>query len=241
MSKIPGQVPKYKKLYNKIREQIMEGNYTPGDILPSESELIKKHNVTQPVVRQAMALLVTDGLIKKHQGKGSIVQSRPIGVGIVSIQGYDVTSHDNNPKISTKILQGPKTISWPSDLFIKPGKAEMQQKCFFLERIRSVNKDHVFFERIYIPSLLVPGITNEELKNKSLYSHLALEYGIIISRSEQKFMAIAADLKTATLLKVKAGKPIMRLERRMETNKSGLAIYSSLFAVTDHYILYSQS
>lgn len=241
MAKIPGQIPQYKKLYSKLRRQIVEGDFAPGDILPSESELFRKHKVTQPVIRQALALLVTDGLILKHQGKGSIVQSRPVGVGIASMQGTDLTSQNNDPCIQTRILEGPRLIAWPKDLFIIPEKIELKQSCISLERIRSVNQQVVFLERFYIPSQLLPGIETQSLDNRSFYDVLALEYQITIIRSEQKFMAVSADKHLAKLLHTKISTPLIRLERRLETSKDGMAIYSSLFAVTDNYYLYSQS
>jgi DNA-binding GntR family transcriptional regulator len=40
MAKIPGQKPRYQLLHDELLQQIQNGQYDPGDLLSSESELI---------------------------------------------------------------------------------------------------------------------------------------------------------------------------------------------------------
>ena len=80
-------LPQYKKVYEDLRKQIVDGIFKEGDLLPSENELCSVYGVTRPTVRQALSSLVSDGFIKKHQGKGSIVHKLPKGIGILSIAG----------------------------------------------------------------------------------------------------------------------------------------------------------
>ncbi len=81
------KIPHYRRLYELLRQYIIDGVYKEGDLLPSENELCKLHNLTRPTVRQALDALVRDGFIKKQQGKGSIVNPIPKGIGILSIEG----------------------------------------------------------------------------------------------------------------------------------------------------------
>ncbi len=79
---------KYDALYNVLRNRILKGEFKPGSILPSESELKEAYHVTQPTIRHALDLLVKDRFIIKHQGKGSIVQPRNLGIGIINFEGH---------------------------------------------------------------------------------------------------------------------------------------------------------
>ena len=74
-----GSIPQHRKLYEILRRHITEGVYKEGDLLPSENELCQLYGMTRPTVRQSLASLANDGYIRKHQGKGSIVQHPPEG------------------------------------------------------------------------------------------------------------------------------------------------------------------
>ena len=69
-----------KRVYQKIAAQLeteVRHQYTPGECLPSESCLAARFRVNRHTVRRAMDELVAVGLIRRHQGKGSIVQRQP--------------------------------------------------------------------------------------------------------------------------------------------------------------------
>ncbi len=72
MAKKSIRVPLYRQLYETLRKQITNGVYKSGDILPSEHELYLTHNATQPTARQALALLVNDGYIKKTRAREAL-------------------------------------------------------------------------------------------------------------------------------------------------------------------------
>ncbi|HDR67870.1 MAG TPA: GntR family transcriptional regulator, partial [Bacteroidaceae bacterium] len=98
-------IPQYRKLYEQLRKLIEDGVYNKGDLLPSENELCAVHNLTRPTVRNAMDMLVNEGFITRHQGKGSIVQGKPKGIGILSLTG--TTSAIGQENLTTRIIVKP--------------------------------------------------------------------------------------------------------------------------------------
>ena len=66
---------------------------------------------------------------------------------------------------------------------------------------------------------------------------LRKSYEIEITGGEQKIWAIAADERTSSFLEIKKGSPVLRLERRIDTNRNGFSIYTSLFVNTEKYLL----
>ncbi len=231
------KIPQYRQLYEILRKQISTGIYKEGDILPSEHELYLAHSATQPTVRQALALLVNDGYIKKHQGKGSIVQRLPKGLGILSIEGRLANSGSNTSNLITKIIDGPRITSWPVDMMFTPGKEELEHKCFYIERQRRVDDTVIFYEFLHIPDIGMPRFSSRSLENKSLYEILRKYYKIEIRGGEQKLWAIASDETSARFLEIKKGNPVLRLERRIDTNRIGFSIYTSLYVNTEKYVL----
>ncbi|MFE5918198.1 GntR family transcriptional regulator [Streptomyces sp. NPDC056468] len=61
----------YLQIADEFKRKIRDGELSPGDKLPSESELMAKHSVSRTVARQAISRLREDGYAMSHQGKGS--------------------------------------------------------------------------------------------------------------------------------------------------------------------------
>ncbi|MFJ3697557.1 GntR family transcriptional regulator [Streptomyces sp. NPDC090052] len=70
-------VPRYVQIADEIVEQIRAGILKPGDMVPSESELIERYGVAGGTIRKAMVEVRASELVETRQGKGSMVKSRP--------------------------------------------------------------------------------------------------------------------------------------------------------------------
>lgn len=69
-------IPKYISLKEKINEDILKNIYPIGSKLPTELELASKYKVSRSTVRQALDLLVEQGIIEKRWGSGNTVISK---------------------------------------------------------------------------------------------------------------------------------------------------------------------
>lgn len=65
--------PLYKQLIRKLRSDIASGVYPVHSRIPSEQELCDAYGVSRVTVRKALAVLTQEGLLKRHQGKGTFV------------------------------------------------------------------------------------------------------------------------------------------------------------------------
>lgn len=66
---------KYEKIADSLRERIRAGEWLPGAQLPSETPaLTTEYKVSLPTLRQAIGVLVTEGLIEKEHGRGNFVR-----------------------------------------------------------------------------------------------------------------------------------------------------------------------
>lgn len=67
----------YRELAAILRTAIQRGDYPPGSTLPKQDELAQLHDVNIKTVRQAIALLDSEGLVSPIRRRGTVVRERP--------------------------------------------------------------------------------------------------------------------------------------------------------------------
>jgi DNA-binding GntR family transcriptional regulator len=220
-------LPQYRKLYEILRKQILSGMHPEDTLLPSENELCVMYQITRPTVRQALDALVKDGLILKKQGKGSIVRKPLRNIGILSIAG--TASAIGKQFLKTEILQKPVIQIWPGDFPFELSAQEKEAGCIYMERLRYVDDIPLFYDINHLPNMYIPRLTARSFVNKSLFDILREHYGIEIKGGEQKLKAILPDEKIRNLLKMQPGQPVLYMERKLNTNKEGYHIFSTIW------------
>lgn len=99
--------PLYLQLTEYLRHQINNGVWQPNDRLPPEVELAAQFDISRGTVRQAMDLLVNQGLLQRIPGKGTFVtnvsvRSRSQLIGIVVPYLRD--------SLITEVLRGAESV-----------------------------------------------------------------------------------------------------------------------------------
>lgn len=69
--------PAYLQIVDELRGQIRTGSLTPGTALPSIAQLGERFDVSASVVKAAISVLRTEGLVIGQQGKGVFVRQPP--------------------------------------------------------------------------------------------------------------------------------------------------------------------
>jgi len=230
-------VPQYRRLYLLLRKHIVDGVYREGDMLPSENELCVLHELTRPTVRKAMDMLVHEGFIRRHQGKGSIVHKLPKGIGILSISG--TTKAIGKDNLTTQTITRPHLIEWPEDFPFSLSDYEKESGCIYFSRLRLVNGSPVFFDITYLPNINLPRFTSRNLENKSLFDILRSSYSLEVKGGEQYIKAMnSPDREICNILGVNQEQPVLHLQRKMDTSRLNYYIYSILYCNTNEHSLY---
>ena len=71
------QAPLYVSIAGLLRNEIVTGKWSDGDRLPTIDQLADQFGVARVTVRQAIAMLVEDGLLSAQQGRGTFVRKTP--------------------------------------------------------------------------------------------------------------------------------------------------------------------
>lgn len=68
----------YEQIVEQIEGAIRDNRYPRGAKLPTERELAESFGVSRSVVREAIKVLATSGLVESRQGSGTYVSNNPI-------------------------------------------------------------------------------------------------------------------------------------------------------------------
>ncbi len=229
-------LPKHKQIYELLRTHIQDGTYAEEDLLPSENELSSLHGVTRPTIRKALDRLDNEGYITRQQGKGSIVRGRPAGIGILSFNS--TTEAIGKDNLSTRIICGPELRNWDSAFSFRISEREKEVGCYYLERLRLVNNELVFFDITMIPNINLPRFSQRNFENNSLFDILRRKYQIEVRGGEQQILAIRADERLQEYFNVGPDSPVLQMNRKIATNRAGFYFYSQVFCNTDKISLY---
>ncbi len=72
----PAVVPHYVRIANDLRDQIKDGTYGPGALLPSRNEIAADYGVSAITARDALAVLSHEGYARAIRGRGHIVRRK---------------------------------------------------------------------------------------------------------------------------------------------------------------------
>lgn len=68
-------LPAYIRIHDQIKKEIDEGLWKIGDRLPSERDLAERFEVSRMTLRQAITLLVEEGILERRVGSGTYIAS----------------------------------------------------------------------------------------------------------------------------------------------------------------------
>jgi len=223
---------RYQQIYSILKSRIQQGTYLVGSRLPSENELCKSYKITRTTARRALQDLLNEGFIEKRQGKGSIVKERRQTLGILTVKGFSEAMGQN---VKTTMLQNPKMVDWPKRLPFPATPNELSNGCIYFERLRGVDDQAVMLERNWFGASGLNRFLEEKFIDDSFFKTLSSKYFIEITGSEQEIRSLLADSKTAKLLNIEPGAPILQISIKFSTSNENLNIYSYLYCNTDKY------
>ncbi|MBO4165476.1 GntR family transcriptional regulator [Micromonospora antibiotica] len=68
--------PNYQRVVDDLRQRILGGELSSGDKLPTERELQQRWGFSSTVIKHALTMLRSEGLIEGRRGSGNYVRSR---------------------------------------------------------------------------------------------------------------------------------------------------------------------
>src|ERR1700753_2315434 len=68
--------PRYAMVVNTLQARILDGTYSPGSAIPSETQFMAELKLSRPTIVRSLNILMQDGWIDSQHGKGRYVRAR---------------------------------------------------------------------------------------------------------------------------------------------------------------------
>ena len=195
-----------------MTRSLESGEWGPGDIIPSESELATRFGVSQGTVRKAIDEMAAENLLVRRQGKGTFVATHNDPRSFFRFLRLAANEGELQP------LKSIPLECWCDKAGADVAKLlelELGASITIIRRLLKFGDTPGVFDEIYLPSELFPGLTLDILKSggMSLYSLFEMRYGLRMIRANERLRAIPADKLSAEWLLVAEGSPLLLVER----------------------------
>jgi GntR family transcriptional regulator len=209
--------PRYLEIAEHLRELISTG--TAGDRLPSDADLVDRFGVSRMTARQAVQMLVTEGLLYRRRGQGTFVASRPVPRLLGSPLSFTESMRRRGLRASSRVLVA--TEADPAQADVEALNLADGDRVVVLERLRLTDGVPMAIERAVLAPDLAP-VLAEDLGEVSL--HAVLErLGRIPTRARAWVSARPSDSRERRLLQQGAS-GVLLCERRVISDQDGLPL-----------------
>lgn len=201
----------YQQVYDIISRRITTQVWPGGTYLPNEYELSSEFGVSIGTVRRAVSMLAEKGMVSRQQGRGTIVTFGGSQETARRINRCRFGDNHDYLKWHLRMLER-HTVQADASIAQLLQVPEGEDICL-IERIRTVSENGTAaYDQVYLPKSLYPQMpdSSEELEGAV---QLSAPNSQFIERTEERVTAVAADDKTAGVLDIAPGTPLLKMVR----------------------------
>lgn len=228
------KVPLYIQLSNIIKEMIKNNELQEGHYLMSERDICKIQNISRMTVNKAIISLVNEGILERHQGKGTFVSYYKQKLTYEKMQGFTEIAEGKNLNVKNKVTKF--KLDKPNEKIKKYLQLEDDSTLVFqIDRIRYINDEATILEKIYIPEFMCPTLNKDLIVNNSIYKLYREKYLHKTQKAKQVINPILINKSQAKLLDVDLNTLALKIDRVVFTDKDEVLEYTSSIFITDKH------
>jgi GntR family transcriptional regulator len=199
-------------LRRRLLEQIQSGGLHPGQRLGGERELAVEYGVSRSSLRQALAALEAEGVVRRVPGRagGTFISSDKVDRDLSRIVGVPALLRDQGFTAGSKVMSSAVVAADAATakaLRIEPGAFVCD-----VVRIRLADSSPISLEHARFPAERFPGLLELSLGG-SLYELLEAEFGVRPAEAEERIEVVSATEDEGLILGVPVGAPLLSITR----------------------------
>lgn len=202
-------VSKYEIIKRDLREKIVSMEYKPNQVIPSESELCEKYQVSRITVRRAVDDLVKENMLYRIKGKGCFVRENS-AEGLSRIHSFtEAIVHQGKTPGRKQIYFSREKAEGElaSKLELTEDDEVYRLKCLYL-----ADEERYCVSTAVLPAEMFSKLEAFNFNICSLYDVLKTFYKLNISRVKQNIFATMGDEETRQILEIEKERPLLKIQ-----------------------------
>jgi len=224
--------PIYQQIKKTIQRKIAAGEWTAGQKLPSENDLVAALEVSRMTINRALRELTQQGLINRVHGLGSFVAETPRHASLIELQDIALEIGQRGKRHSSRVL-ALETVEANAEVAAQMG-ISVSAPVYYLRAVHLQDDTPLQLEMRYVNPQAMPEFINQDFTHSTSTAYLLKQFQP--DEMEHIVRACLPDAHSCEQLLMKPGEPCLQLIRR--TWKNGQVItYVTLTYPGDRYDL----
>ena len=205
---------RYRDIAARLQKEIRLGHTEVGQLLPTETELMARHGASRQTVREALRILMDQGLIVRRAGLGSVViAAEPPVLFSHSVKSLGEWLRYSNETYRDVVASGEIAADRERARLLKcePGK-----HWFLIESIRRSDQfaAPLGWVEIYVLRKFADVVKRADHGRAPVHEQIAKMFGQVTEYAQMEIFARAMPAALAKALQVKTGSPALTVIRR---------------------------
>jgi GntR family transcriptional regulator len=199
---------KYLQIRDRLLEQLEQMD--PGEPLPPERELAAQLSVSRMTLRRAIDELVAAGRAVRRQGAGVFATGPKVAQSLAATS-FSTEMRRRGLVPGSRTLASEKVAAGARigrRLEVSPAEEVLR-----VERLRLADGSPMAIEVLHVPTSVVPGLSGDDLTDRSFYEMLASEHDVRIAGGVQTIEPTVTDSEESEALEVPLHSPALLFER----------------------------
>jgi GntR family transcriptional regulator len=217
---VVAQVARYRQVAAHVRQAIAEERYGTGGRLPSEEALAEQFGVSRGTVRQALALLRSDGVVTSRRGTRRVVLDNPPLQDFAQLTSFTGWARSLGEQPGGRVVRQEQRAALSEEqrhLRLGPDAGVL-----WVLRVRTLSGRAVMVERTVYPQAVGELVAAMPVGAVSVTELLA-GHGVVLADADHTIDLVSADAEDAALLGCAVGEALLR-ERRRTTDPAGVPV-----------------
>ncbi len=205
-----GPVPLHHQVYLDLKRALDEGEWRPGDRLPTERQLSARYGCSLITVRHALGELAREQRLERTRGKGTFVLPSRIERNLAGTMSFTEEMQTRGLDPETRLVAArPESAG---EAVASALALELGSPTLYLERLRLADGEPLLLEQVHLPAERFPGLLASDLEHDSLYDVLTERYGTRITRAREALDPVLLPRREARLLGQRPRSLALRVE-----------------------------
>lgn len=207
--------------------RIADGEFLPGDFLPTETQLLEQYEVSRFTIRESLRYLTEHGLIVRRQGSGSrVIATRPSPTYVMGMWEEEFLQYSSQ----TSVVLTRNSVSLPSRLSSLLPENDAGEWTWFTGVRRSLpNNAAIGRVDVLLRAEFADVVSQAPTPTTgAVFARVQEQHGVEIDHIDQSVSAELIDEASAALLECEPQVPGLRIIRKFISDDGVFEITSTV-------------